>query len=575
MATVPVSMCLVAHFVPHPRFAAELGAFGNGIQAVVLLLTTLLMIRNGLLSHAKTKYFWYCMALGCGLWLSVTVLWMWFVTILRRPAPQPFIGDVLLFIHIVPMMAALSIRPHRAHSMRRLDFGSIDFAMLLLWWLYLYAFMVLPWQYVKPDVQKYLTSFNLLYTTENGAFLVGLLILSIRVRGSWRKVYVRCLAGAAIYLVAAHLIYLAIGSQKYYNGSIYDVPKVLSMCVFLFLAIDAHRLTLQPMSQPSPQFETAFVSTVAMLSVLSIPVIAAFGTFMSDAPAPIVMFRLKITTLALVVLPACVFLKQQLLDHELVKSLGASQRNLGNLKRLQGQLVQAEKLSSLGELVAGAAHQISNPLTAIIGYSDLLEQDFPADDEHGSWIRKIGQQARRTQELLKQMLKFSKQEPSEKLLIDLNRVIADAVELRELDLEDDNVRIVKRMDWKLPHLWGDSNQLLQVFFHIIGNAVDAMQVVGGGTLTVTTRFEGGMAVAEFSDTGTGVADPQKIFDPFYTTKPVGKGAGLGLSAAYGIVTNHGGTIVCHNRPEGGASFILRFPITYPENEERAVESAQA
>lgn len=553
----------VAVFTPYPAHAWGLSVFGNGLQCLLLLALSVVLFRNGLGTYGKARYFWYFMSLGSLLWFSATVLWMWFEVVLRKEVPEPFAGDVLFFIHIVPVMAALSLRPHRLHSLRRLDFGSIDFTMLLLWWVYLYCFVVLPWQYIVPNVSNYGSSFAVLYTVENAALLGGLLVLSFRVRGAWQRTYQTCLVATGIYTAGSQLTNLAISRQAYYSGCLYDLPLNLSMCVFLYMALDARTRNYQAMPSSTTRLETAFVSRVAMGSVLSLPLIAAWGTFFSDVPPAVFMFRLKLTGAALLVLPLCLFIKQYLLDRELVRLLGASQKNVGNLKRLQAQLVQSEKLTSLGELVAGAAHQISNPLTAIIGYSDLLEQEFPGNDEKGEWIRKIGQQARRTQELLKQMLKFSKQEPADKVILDLNRVVADAVELRVLDLDDSNIRIIQRLDSKVPNLWADGNQLLQVFFHVVGNAIDAMQVVGGGTLTVTSRYDGDAAIVEFSDTGSGVADPQRIFDPFYTTKPVGKGAGLGLSAAYGIVTEHGGTIVCHNRPEGGATFLVRLPVTSP------------
>ena len=574
---VLVTICAaIAKSVPFPGKGYQLSLFGNGLQVCLLLLLSLVLLRNAASTRGNTRYFWASMSFGSVLWLAATALWMWFEVVLKKPVPVPFVGDVLFFIHIVPMMGALAIRPHRVHSLRRLDFGTLDFAMLLLWWIYMYCFVVLPWQYVLPDVGKYATGFRLLYTVENAVLLFTLIVLCIRVRGPWRHVYGLCLVAAATYMLGSQLANTAIARGNYYSGSLYDIPLVVSMCMFVYMGLVSYKNSDQPMAEASPRVETAFVSVLAMLSVLSLPIIAAWGTFISDVPPSVRVFRLEATGFALFVLPTCVFLKQHLLGREMVRLLGASQRNFGNLKRLQTQLVQSEKLASIGELVAGAAHQISNPLTAIIGYSDLLTEDFPGEDDHANWIRKIGQQARRTQDLLKQLLTFAKQDPAQKQLTDINRVVADAVELRELDLDDQSIRIIQHLSNKLPHLWADGNQLLQVCFHIIGNAIDAMKPGGGGVLTITSRFENGSAVLEFSDTGTGVADPQRIFDPFYTTKPVGQGAGLGLSACYGIVTEHGGTIVCHDRPDGGATFTLRFPISYPPGKpEEAVESARA
>jgi signal transduction histidine kinase len=121
---------------------------------------------------------------------------------------------------------------------------------------------------------------------------------------------------------------------------------------------------------------------------------------------------------------------------------------------------------------------------------------------------------------------------------------------------------VSEISTDLPQIWGNINQIFQCCVEIIGNATDALEEVGSGSLSVSARHEGNELVLEFSDTGPGIRDPQRIFDPFYTTKPVGKGMGLGLSVTYGVVQEHQGRITCHNLPEGGAVFVLRFPVAH-------------
>jgi two-component system, NtrC family, sensor kinase len=133
------------------------------------------------------------------------------------------------------------------------------------------------------------------------------------------------------------------------------------------------------------------------------------------------------------------------------------------------------------------------------------------------------------------------------------------VQFRRVDLRGKNVRVELHTGDSLPQVRGDANQLLQVFTHIINNAVDSMQEAGGGSLTVRTFFEKGNVIILFSDTGAGIRDPHLVFDPFYTTKPVGKGTGLGLSICYGLIHDQGGKISCQNRPEGGATFCVELP----------------
>ena len=169
-------------------------------------------------------------------------------------------------------------------------------------------------------------------------------------------------------------------------------------------------------------------------------------------------------------------------------------------------------------------------------------------------------QARRTKTLVNNLLSFAHQVPSEqRSLVDVNTVVTSSAQLRRLDLRGKNIRIELQTGASIPAVRGDPNQLLQVFFNIINNAVDALEEVSGGTLTVRTLCERGNVVILFSDTGPGVSEPRLVFDPFYTTKPVGKGTGLGLSICYGLVHDHGGQISCFNRPEGGATFRVEIP----------------
>jgi two-component system NtrC family sensor kinase len=221
--------------------------------------------------------------------------------------------------------------------------------------------------------------------------------------------------------------------------------------------------------------------------------------------------------------------------------------------------VQKEKLASLGQLVAGAAHEINNPLAAILGYSELLASQASLENEQASMAQKIGQQARRTRDLVADLLSFSQQNPSDKVLVDVGALVQRALQMHDVQIRGKNIRVEAILEPGLPRIWGNSNQLLQTFLHLSENAIDALTEVGGGALLVTARHIGKEVVIEFSDSGPGMADPQRVFDPFYTTKAVGKGTGLGLSATYGVVQDHQGHIHCRNKTDGGAVFTLCFP----------------
>jgi len=215
-----------------------------------------------------------------------------------------------------------------------------------------------------------------------------------------------------------------------------------------------------------------------------------------------------------------VFLKQHLLDIELIRLLRASQQSFQELQVLQTQLVQSEKLASLGQLVGGAAHELNNPLTAMLGYSELLATTNLTSEQR-SLAEKVAQQAKRIRILVASLLSFAKQAPAAKSTLDVNTIVATALKLCQPQMRVANVQFVTALSDKLPRVQGDSNQLLQVFSHIINNAVHAMSD-RGGTLTVTTHAAGNLITAEFSDTGPGMQDPDRVFDPFYTTRPVGQ-----------------------------------------------------
>jgi two-component system NtrC family sensor kinase len=311
---------------------------------------------------------------------------------------------------------------------------------------------------------------------------------------------------------------------------------------------------------PAPVRDSVWPARLAMAAVLSLPLFALWNQLFSRTPAAIREYRLFLTLATMFPLNGLVFWRQHLVNRERHGLLQTSQEAFENLRRLKNQLVQSEKLSSLGQLAAGAAHEINNPLTAILGYADVLESDPALAPRYRNLVEKVRVQALRTKSLIISLLSFARQVPAEKVPLDVNQIQASAVQLRSLDLRDKKVRIQLDAESLLPGVRGDPNQLLQVFFHIINNAVDALEETGGGTLAIRTLRERGRAVIEFSDTGPGIREPQRVFDPFYTTKPVGKGTGLGLSICYGILQEHGGDVACFNRPEGGATFRIELPV---------------
>ncbi|MFZ0803793.1 MAG: HAMP domain-containing sensor histidine kinase [Terriglobales bacterium] len=558
-----LSYVLAASSSPHSH---ALTAFGDITQFLLVAFASILMAWNAVSSRGHARGFWLLMAAGCFLWAASLGAWTFFEVVRRREVPEPFFGDVILFIHIVPFMAAVALRPHRPQEEKKLYFSTLNFLMLLIWWVFLYAFTVFPNQYVTLNSPAYNQNYDLLYLFENLVLLVVLGLLTTNVQGPWKKVYWNFFIAAGLYTWSSEEINAAITRGQYYTGSWYDIPLVTSMCWLIFAGLMARDVKPAQESAAPPRSKWLALSPrLAMLAILSLPVMGFWSQFRDPSPPPIRHFRLLVTLAAMLVLGGFVFLRQYLLDRELMRLLEESRQSLESLKRLQTQLVQKEKLASLGQLVSGAAHEINNPVAAILGYSELLAANRDLDPSQVTMAQKIGQQARRTRDLLSGLLSFAQQTPAEKMLVEIGPLLQRGLQMKLLQMETKGIRVHTTIAPTLPRIWGNPNQLLQSCLEIIGNAMDALEGAGGGTLWVSAACEDNQAVIRFSDSGPGIREPERVFDPFYTTKPVGKGTGLGLSATYGVVQDHGGQISCHNRPEGGAVFVLRLPAAGSES----------
>jgi two-component system NtrC family sensor kinase len=232
------------------------------------------------------------------------------------------------------------------------------------------------------------------------------------------------------------------------------------------------------------------------------------------------------------------------------------------LEEAQDQLIQTEKLSSLGKLAAGIAHEINNPLTSILINSHLLAERLEGREDLEENLKLVIEETTRCGGIVRGLLEFSRQTPPEKRPADINKVVEETMLLVRSNVLARNVKIERHLQSSLPSIMVDANKMKQVFTNIILNAIDAMP--DGGDLDVTTRLsrEGSTVEIGFRDTGIGMSKDalDKIFDPFFTTKGV-KGTGLGLSISYGIVEQHGGSIAVDSEPGEGTTVVVRLPVS--------------
>ncbi|MDH7489276.1 MAG: ATP-binding protein [Anaerolineae bacterium] len=259
-------------------------------------------------------------------------------------------------------------------------------------------------------------------------------------------------------------------------------------------------------------------------------------------------------------------------------------RDITQIKAAQARLMQAEKLSALGELTAGVAHELNNPLTSILGFVQLLQRT-ELSDRQSSYLSVIHDETRRAARIVRNLLTFARRQEPEKKMLDINTILEETLSLLAYQLRVSSVKVEQDLDPNLPKTAADPYQLQQVFVNIINNAQQAMQEAhGGGTLTIRTMpvlrpagyarnttlnladqpdstLESWVRV-EFADDGPGIPPEllTRIFDPFFTTKAPGKGTGLGLSVCHGIIRDHDGHIWAESTPGRGATFVLELPV---------------
>jgi PAS domain S-box-containing protein len=249
-------------------------------------------------------------------------------------------------------------------------------------------------------------------------------------------------------------------------------------------------------------------------------------------------------------------------EQDLVNSVVVVMTDITDAVLLQAKLSHSERMAAIGRLVSGVAHEVNNPLAAILGFTDLLLENPAIPENAREDLQIILQETQRTKDIVQDLLSFARQRPVQRELVKINSVLRQTIKLRSYDFASHGVEVTEQFDENLSPALGDAQQLQQVFLNILNNAYDAVQDAGQrGHIAIRTGQQASNIEVAITDNGTGVVDTERIFDPFFTTKQAAKGTGLGLSICYGIVRAHGGEILCRNNENGpGSTFIVRVPI---------------
>lgn len=533
-----------------------LTVFSDVTQCILLLAGLAALMPNIVRTQGRIRLFWALMTLGVSFWLAYQLMWSYFEVVLRQEVPDPFVGDIVIFLHFVPMMAALALQPHSKEDEHAARVGRMDFVLLLTWWVYLYLFVVIPWQYAHVDELAYGRSLNTLYLTEKVVFLVGLGLVWIGRKTAWRMIYAQFFGASLLYAASSYVANWAIQRGVYYSGSLYDLPVAASMAWISAIGVLAQDLKPEQERVAPNNRRGLWLARLGMTVIFSLPLFAAWSLFDDGVPSSVRTFRLVLTLVTMMLMGGLVFLRQHLLDRELVRLLSSSQESFENLKQLQSQLIQSEKLASLGQLVGGAAHELNNPLTAMLGYSELLTSSG-LNEEQRALAQKITQQVRHTRVLISNLLNFARPTPATRTRVDVNSIAHTAISLCQTQFGPSRVDIRLQLAEGASSVLADPNQLLQVFLHVATHSMQALDEQGGGTVSVSTSETKERVAIEFRSKAV---DERAAKHQASASPP-----GLGLSACDGIVQQHDGKLVCGDLPSGEYSILIDLPATPPSS----------
>jgi signal transduction histidine kinase len=516
------------------------------------------MIWAATCNQGRTRWFWLLLAFGAAMVALNYWAWFYYEIVAGRPTPDPFWADIPLFLQPVPMMAAAAMRPGSKQRDQKFHLTTLNFLVLLLWWVCLYMFLVYPNEFILPNKAAFDVYYYGLFILEFAIFLVVLGGMALVARGAWRRIYWELFGASACYLLFYSWLNSALGAETYYSGSWYDVPDYAVICWYILIAVRARNVPSEPLGDSEQRERNHDISGIlAVLAVLSVPVIGLCELFLDPNGHQLRPYRVCVAMSSVLLLGVCVFLRQMLMAREMQRLLLESKENLQNLQRAQRQLVQKERLAGVGQLVAGVAHELNNPLTAVIGYSDLLVDQ--ANDATRPKLEKLGVEARRIRKIIDNLLSFARPQAEGRHAQDIGEVVRESLMLCEYQLRRSGITVEIDFAPALPRIEINGGQFKQVFVNLFTNSANALEEAKEKKIRVEGRMEGGKVIVRFMDSGPGFKDVSRAFDPFYTTRPVGQGTGLGLSVCYGMLKEHNSNIYAENLEPNGAAVTIEMP----------------
>jgi His Kinase A (phospho-acceptor) domain len=409
-----IALCLVLVQIAAAVFLSSgptLTYLGDTLPCLLTLVVMLSFGSNRRRSQGTVRLFWMLNEAGFGILFLSQFVWFWYEIVLRKPAPTPVVGDGLFLLALVPTLAALALSPQAKYASGNLRLRRLDFLLLLCWWVCLYLYFALPWQFVIQSYPNYNPAYYVLAFAEHGAVVVAVGTLYMRSEGAWKRFYAQLLISFCTFAIGSLLQNFFIDRGVYYTGGFYDVPWGFSLGLLTVAAALGSKLESQTQPDLAHPNTSVWSARLAMIGVISLPLLAIIAIFNYHVPHAIVIFRLRLICCAMLFLGTLTFFKLSWMDRELLRLINLTESSLESLRRVQDQILESQRMAALGRLAFGAAHEISNPLTAILGYSELIRENPSLTQEDRRAVEDIQHQVHQAQSAINGMRKFARVEP--------------------------------------------------------------------------------------------------------------------------------------------------------------------
>jgi len=544
---------------------AALGDVAQLIPPFAYAALTLWLARR---CRGQVRVFWNMNAAHGLVWGAGQVLWT-YIDVFGQGVPVVSPTDPIFFVSSIPLAAALYGRPEHDRPRWLFDIVLLDLILIALFGAFIYTYFVVTIAVTGGSTDLYDENFRQLQNAKNLLLAMWAMWVWRTARSdTWRKMLGLYAAGLAVIFAGGVINDAVDPSGTHTTGSLWDIVFMAPYVVLALAAASAHDARLfEPEDEAPALSKLPMVSLIAIGLLIAIPVIDEASRRLFGEFPEVESLRTRVALAWMIPFGVVVVAREFLSRRALIRA----GQDLATTKQ---QLVQREKLAAVGQLVSGVAHELNNPLQGVLGYAELILASKPAALETEE-LRAIRDNANRAAGIVRNLLTFAGRNTTARGWQQINRVVRDAIAVREEPVSSAGIDLRLEAADRLPLVYIDSARLEDVIVNLIENAEAAIAVrregkslsravpeKARGEITIVTRSDPDRIYVEVSDNGSGLRaeDLPRIFDPFFTTREVGQGAGLGLSVCYGIVREHGGQIMARNGSVGGAVFTIELPV---------------